>query len=139
MWKPPQEGGQGSDTLTLDRILDRRRTIAVGVLSLCLLGGVAVRPMPAEANSLLIAQSEIVPPNGWRHTTQGWERIEEQPGWAINYWIQIQEQEESANWCLGLFSTLAVVHPISFAAGQLAIAFLLASVTKQEPVGVSSV
>lgn len=84
---------------------------------------------PGSGTVLVTAPS--VPPVGWRRTTRGWERLDQDPGWMINEWIRYQKAEESQNRLLGVFDSLSVVHPVSFAAGQLAVAFFLTSLSRR--------
>ncbi len=86
--------------------------------------------LPCDAATVVVS-ARSVPPQGWRRTTHGWEQLEADPGWMINEWIRYQKEEESQNWLLGVFDSLSVVHPVSFAAGQLAVAFFLASVSRE--------
>ncbi len=83
--------------------------------------------LEAPRGGVALISARSVPPDGWRRTTRGWERMEENASWSINQWIRFQQREESSNRLLGWFDCLAVVHPVSFAAGQLAVVFVLAA------------
>ncbi|QEG41817.1 hypothetical protein [Roseimaritima ulvae] len=97
------------------------------ILGFCL---IVCLTLPVGAVTVMVPPHDV-PPVGWRRTTRGWERLDADPGWMINQWIRFQEAEESNNKLLGVFDSLAVVHPVSFAAGQLAVAFFLASMSRR--------
>gem|GEM_PF-5392501 len=90
--------------------------------------------MPAENGSVLISARTIAP-TGWRRTVRGWERLETVQQKSINEWIQYQEAQEAKNPWLLAVQSLSLVHPLSFAAGQVAVACLLAAVAqpKRQP------
>ena len=103
------------------------RVLLRWILGCCL---VVCLTLPCQSATVLVA-ADSVPPVGWRRTSQGWERLDQDPGWMINEWIRYQKAEESENRLLGIFDSLSVVHPVSFAAGQLAVAFFLTSMSRR--------
>ncbi|WP_153555779.1 hypothetical protein [Roseimaritima sediminicola] len=86
----------------------------------------------SDSGDTAVAEERVaqVPPVGWRRTVRGWERLDSDPGWAINQWIQHQQAEESTSRLLRLVRPLGRLHPVALAAGLLCVACLLAALSR---------
>ncbi len=83
-------------------------------------------PLAMPSKPQVLVKLSTVDPVGWRRTAHGWERWEPTPP-SIHDWIHQQIAEESRHRWLAVVESLTLVHPVSIAAGQLAIVCMLAA------------